>query len=425
MPRLPLLNFARVVALVRALIALLVATMFVGCSMPFPGSQSVMDGGTIVFGATIPITGEQAAEGSYTRDGYLMFIDTVNKAGGIRIGDKTYKLKLVYYDDGSQPERVAPLYERLITQDHVNFLLGPYSSQLTAAAVPIAEKYGVPMVAAHGSAESIFPSGDRYTFSIISPARNYLRGVLAVVLAKDPAIETVALLGADEPFAREVLAGAAEYAAERHLTVVYRSLYPLIPDDLSPLLHEIKQRNPDIVLAAGHLQDAILIVRQAKEQDLRPRALGFTSGPSTPEFRANLKGDADYIFGATQWTSALKYSGIGPWATPSDYAQAFRAAHPQYSEIPYQTAESTAALLVFQQAIEQSGTLDPEAVRTALSGLDTMTFYGRVKFDARGLNVYKPMAVEQLQPDGKKYTVFPADVAEREALYPMPAWTHR
>ena len=62
------------------------------------------------------------------------------------------------------------------------------------------------------------------------------------------------------------------------------------------------------------------------------------------------------------------------------------------------------------------------AVRNALANLDLLTFYGRIKFDERGVNIYKPMAVEQLQPDGKKYTVFPSDVAEKDALYPMPPW---
>ena len=89
--------------------------------------------------------------------------------------------------------------------------------------------------------------------------------------------------------------------------------------------------------------------------------------------------------------------------------------------MPYQTAELSAALIVFQRAIETGGQPRPGAVRAALAGLDLMTFYGRIKFDSRGVNIYKPMAVEQLQPDGHKYTVFPATRPRSEALYPMPA----
>jgi len=400
----------------------LASLMLVACSVPWMSSSG---DDTIVFGATIPITGPKAEEGRYTRDGYQLYVDTLNRRGGIVVGGRAYRVRLHYYDDASDPARVGPLYERLIAQDRVSFLLGPYSSQLTAAAVPIAEKHRVPMVAAHGSAESIYSQDNRYTFSIISPARNYLRGIIALVLAKDPSVGTVALLGADEPFSHEVLDGAAEYAAEHNLTVVSQALYPLNTGDVREQIANVKRSNPDLVLVAGHLQDAILIVKQAKELGVSPRALGFTSGPSTPEFRANLQKDADYIFGATQWTSALHYSGIGPWTTPRDYSTAFQAAHADYAQVPYQTAESTAALIAFQHAIEQAGSLDREAVRAALASLDIMTFYGRIKFDSRGVNIYKPMAVEQLQPDGKIYTVFPADIAEKEALYPMPSWSQR
>jgi branched-chain amino acid transport system substrate-binding protein len=401
----------------------LASLTLVGCGVPWPGASA--DDATIVFGTTLPITGPKAEEGRYTRDGYQFYVDAINARGGLAIGGKTYTVRLHYYDDGSDPAKIGPLYQRLVERDRVDFLLGPYSSQLTEPAVPIAEESRVPMVAAHGSAESLYSATNRYVFSIISPARNYLRGIIALVLAKDPSVRTVALLGADEPFSREVLDGAAEYAQEKHLAIVSQTLYPLNTGDVRDLLAHVRRANPDVLLVAGHLQDAILIVKQSKEQGLAPRAIGFTSGPSTPEFRANLQHDADYIFGATQWTSALTYSGIGLWATPHAYAAAFHAAHADYTQIPYQTAESTAALIVFQHAIEQAGSVDHEAVRAALASLDVMTFYGRVKFDERGVNIYKPMAVEQLQPDGKTYTVFPSDVAEKAALYPMPPWSQR
>ncbi len=384
------------------------------------GHSAEAGGPPLVFGATISITGPTAKEGEYTRDGYLLAVAAINNAGGIRVGDKHYRVALQYYDDQSDPARVPALYQKLLDEDHVNFLLGPYTSALTAAAAPVAEAGRVPMVDAHGSAESIFAQGYHYTFGILSPARNYLRGVIAVVQGKDPSVQSVALLGSDEPFAHEVLAGAAEYAHDVGLNVVYSAFYPVNPADLTDVLQAAGAHHPDILLGAGHLQDSLLITRQVHELGLAPKALGFTAGPSAPEFRANLGAGADYIFGATQWTDALQYRGDDPWSTPRAYAAAFKAQHPDYSAVPYQTAESSAALIVFQRAIETANSLDPDRVRAALAGLDMMTFYGRIKFDSRGVNIYKPMAVEQLQPDGAKYTVFPSDAAEKAALYPMP-----
>lgn len=387
--------------------------------------ESEKNGDTILLGAAISLTGKTAKEGEYTHDGYQFYIDTVNAQGGIEVAGRKYRVALKYYDDESKSERTAQLIEKLVNEDKVRFLLGPYGSASTGTAAPIAEKYRIPMVESNGSAESIFSKGYRYTFAVLSPARNYLKGVIDLALARDPALRTVAILGENEPLGIEVGQGAADYAREKGLEVVYQERYPTNTQDVSALLAAIKAKNPHVVLGAGHLQDSLLIVRQSKEVGLSPRAMGFSVGPSSPEFRENLKHDADYVYGGTQWTSALKYEGDDPWKTPAAFTKAFLASHPDYEDVPYQVAESTAALVAYDHAIRKAGSLDPAAVRDALASLDVMTFYGQIRFDSRGINIYKPMVVEQLQPDGRKYTVFPVDVAEKEALYPMPPWDRR
>ena len=380
---------------------------------------------TIVFGAAISITGKTAKEGEYTRDGYQIAIDKINEVGGIKAGGKIYKVALKFYDDESKSERTAQLIEKLINEDKVNLLLGPYGSAPTGTAAPIAEKYRVPMVEANGSAESIFSKGYKYTFAVLSPAKLYLRGLIDLVRAKDPTAKTVAILGENEPFSKEVAGGAAEYAKEKGMEVVYHELYPSNTQDVSALLTNIKGKSPHVILGAGHLQDSLIIVKQSKDLGVSPRAMGFSVGPSSPEFRENLKTNADYLYGATQWTSALKYDGIDAWKTPRAFADAFKAKHPDYKSIPYQVAESAAALIAYQKAIEKANSVEPTKVRDSLAALDIMTFYGQIKFDSRGVNIYKPMAIEQLQPDGKKYTVWPEAVAEKAPLYPMPGWDKR
>ncbi len=401
-----------------ATVSLLVLTLALG-ALPAAAAD------TIVFGAAVSLTGKTAKEGEYTRDGYNFFVDKINEMGGITVGGKKYKVEVKYYDDESKSERTAQLIEKLINEDKVTFILGPYGSAPSGTAAPICEKYKIPMIEANGSAESIFNKGYKYTFAVLSPAKLYLKGLVDLVIARDKTAKTLAVLGENEPFSKEVAAGGADYAKEKGLTVVYQELYPTGTQDVSALLTNIKAKNPDIVLGAGHLQDALLIVKQAKDLGVSPKAMGFSVGPSSPEFRENLKGNADYIFGATQWTEALKYNGDDPWKTPKAYGDAFRAKNPKYSVIPYQVAESSAAVIAFWRAIEKANSLDPTKVRDAIAALDIMTFYGQIKFDSRGINIYKPMAIEQLQPDGKKYTVFPANVAEKEALYPMVPWDKR
>ena len=388
-------------------------------------SMTALAADTIVFGAAISITGKTAKEGGYTRDGYQVAIDKINEMGGIKVGGKTYKLELKYYDDETKPERTAQLIEKLVNEDKVNLILGPYGSSPTGTAAPLAERYKIPMVEANGSAEAIFSKGYKYTFMILSPAKLYLRGIIDAVRAKDPSAKTVAILGENEAFSKEVAGGASEYAKEKGMTVVYEELYPTNAQDVSALLTAIKGKSPDIILGSGHLQDSLLIVKQSKDLGVSPKAMGFSVGPSSPEFKANLGKSADYIFGATQWTEALKYNGDDPWKTPKAFGDAFRAKHPDYKSIPYQVAESAVAVIAYQKAIEKAGTIEPTKVRDALAAIDVMTFYGKIKFDARGVNIYKPMAAEQYQPDGNKYTVWPQDVAEKAVLYPMPAWDKR
>lgn len=384
----------------------------------------------LTFGAAVSFTGTTAAEGKYTKDGYDIARDKINEAGGVKVGDKKCKLDIKYYDDASKPEQTGQLVEKLITEDKVAFILGPYGSNPTDTAAPIIEKYKIPMIEANGSAESIFSRDFKYTFAVLSPAGNYLRGVLDLVKAKDPAAKRVAVVAETDKFALEVAAGAVTYAKEQGFEVVYNDKYPAKATDISSNLTAIKGLNVDVILGAGHIQDAILTMKQAKELGVNAKAWGFSVGPTAPEFRKSLGKDADYVLGAAQWTEELKLKGDAQdvFGTPQEFAKQIRAKFPQggyETTVPYQVAESAVAVFAFQRAIEKAGTLDPAKVRDAIAALDFESFYGRVKFDARGINTFKPMAVQQNYTDGGNWTVGPADAASKPFQYPAPNWDKR
>jgi branched-chain amino acid transport system substrate-binding protein len=382
-----------------------------------PGAQS--GPATIWFGATLSITGPTAKEGEHTLNGYKLFVETVNQRGGISVGGRAYRAALRYYDDESRPERAAELYEKLIVEDRVDLLLGPYGSGPTEAAARVAERHQIPLLAGNGSADSIFAQGLQWTFGVMTPASRYLDGIIDLAAQARPPLGSVAILAADELFARAVAEGAADYARRRGLRVLTVERYPPDAQDLTAALARVKPLRPDLLLGATHLQDALLIVRQAHALGLKPRAVGFSVGPSSPEFRRNLRAEADYIFGATQWTAALTYRGGDLWGTPAAFDRAFRARYPDSgSTTPYAAANAAVELVVYQRALEQAGRLDRAAVRDTLRGLALDTFYGPISFDAQGLNRSKTMAVEQLQPDGGSYTVYPLSMAERRALIP-------
>lgn len=404
----------------RALISSALAITFVAAVSPSP---TLAADTTIVFGAALAATGRDAREGVLTKEGYEFWKDYVNAHGGIKTGGKTYKVEIQYADDETNAQTSAKLVEKFINQDHVNFILGPYGSATSFASAAVTERYKVPMVEGNGSSEKIFSQGFKYIFAVLSPAKRYLEGVIDMALHQKIKPKTVAIVAANDLFSTEVASGAAAYATSHGMTVVYNNKYPADTTDVSSIVSAIKAANPDLILNGGHLQDALLLQKSFKEQNVLAKAYAYSVGPDTPDFRKALGNDANYVFGGTQWSPTAKYRGApGFISTSLAYSKEFEK---KYGHVPdYHNAESSATCLAFQYAIQNAGSLDPQKVRDALAALNVVTFYGILKFDDRGINVYKPMAVNQIQK-GNLVTVWPSAVQNAQPAYPAPDWSKR
>ena len=372
-------------------------------------------------GAPLAATGKDAREGALAKQGYDLWAATVNARGGIEVGGRHWRVQIVYYDDQSKPQISAELTDKLISRDHVSLLLGPYGSPATFADAAIAEKYKVPMVEANGAARKIFAQGYRYTFGILSPADEYATAMLKAAAGLSPRPKTAAILSADDLFSLEVANAARDWAEHNGLKVVYFQKYPVGAVDLSAPLTSIKALHPDILLGSGHLQESLLIMKQAQTLRVSPKFVGFTVGPTTPDFVKALGPAADAVFASSQWSPDVKYRGP-LFGGAQEYAKAFET---EYGFVPdYHAAESSAAGVVLQLALEKAGSVEPQKVRDALAALDVTTFYGPVRFSAEGLNVAKPMVTVQVQ-HGRVVTVWPANVAAAKPLYPFPSWISR
>jgi branched-chain amino acid transport system substrate-binding protein len=388
-----------------------------------PSAPVSAAGDTIVFGSAVSLTGSLAKEGKLTQEGYEFWKNYANLHGGINVGGKSYKVEIKYYDDESKNDTAAQLAERLIDQDHVQFILGPYGSGTAFTVAQIAERKKIPMVEGNGAAEKIFNQGFHYTFAVLSPARRYLEGVLAMARVQKPQPQTLAITAASDAFSQEVAQGAADWAVSHGMKIVYNNKYPDTATDVSSIISALKATNPDIILNAGHLRDALLVQKGLKEQNVLAKAYGYSVGPDTPDFTNTLGKDANDVFGGAQWSDVVKYKGApGFYRTATEYAKWFETVY--HHRPDYHNAESTATCLAFQYALEHAGSLDPEKVRDALAGLDVTTFYGILKFDKRGLNVYTPMVVNQII-NGRLTTVWPTGLAETNPKYPAPPWGQR
>jgi len=378
---------------------------------------------TITLGAPLGLTGSLTKESTLTQQGYNLWLDWINASGGIVVNGVKHPVVIKYYDDTSNANQSAVLMQKLITEDKAQFLLGPYGSAATATDAAIAEQNQIPMVEANGAAQSIFNQGYKYTFGVLSPANKYLEGVIDMAATLSPKPTTIAMLSADDNFSIEVADAINSYAPTKGMRVVLYKKYKNGATNLSAEVQAAKAVNADIVLNSGHLQEAIAINKAAKEQKLNAKIFAYSVGPSTPDFIAALGNDANYVYDGSQWTPQVKYTPAF-YLTVSDYVAAYKAKYPGLGDPDYHVAESTAACLALQRAIENAGSLDPKKVRDALAALDVTVFFGQIKFDSRGINIYKPMVVEQIQA-GVHHTVFPADVADAQAKYPTPAWDQR
>ncbi|MBI3764179.1 MAG: amino acid ABC transporter substrate-binding protein [Chloroflexi bacterium] len=376
--------------------------------------------GVIRIGAALSATGKYVREGKDVRQGYDFCVDWVNdKRGGVRVGDKRYKVEMVYYDDESKPANATDLIEKLITEDKVDFLLGPYSSEITATASAVAEQHGMIMVEGNGASESLFANGYQNLFAVLTPAGNYTQSALKALA--DKGAMTVVIAYEDTAFPKSVADGAQRWALEYGMPVLAVETYPEGATDLSPIMARFRDLKPDVFVGGGHFNDALLFVKSAKALDFAPKAMVITVGPSNPDFANELGADAEYLLGPSQWEPTMSWQD--QWfRSAKDYATQYNE---KWKEPPtYQAAQSTAAAQALVEAIEQAGSLKMDDVRQALRTLDIMTFYGPIKFDETGKNVGKPMGTIQIQ-NGEIFAVAPSEAAVRELIYPMPGWEGR
>jgi branched-chain amino acid transport system substrate-binding protein len=374
------------------------------------GSTGAQAQGPIKIGASLSLTGTYAQPGSYQKEGYELCQDHLNAKGGL-LGRK---VEFVFYDDQSMPATGVRLYEKLITEDKVDAVMGPYSSPITEAVANVSEKYQKVMVSPLAATTSIFKKGRKYIFMVISPAEAYLDGL--VDMAAKRGLKTIAVINEDTLFTKASAVGVAEIAKKKGMQIVFQEAYPKGNTDFSALLTKLKAANPDVIAASTYFDDAVAITRQMKELNVNAKMYGVTVGGDLPKFYELLKQNAEYVYGATQWEGNLPYPGQKEFV--DSYQKKFG------HEPVYHSAAGYAGCVIYGEAVKRAGTLDSDKVRDQLLKLETRTFFGDYKVDGDGFQVAHKMVMFQWQ-DGKKVTVWPDDLANGKPRYPTPGWGQR
>jgi branched-chain amino acid transport system substrate-binding protein len=397
-------------------LALLVIALWIG-SVPLAEAEK-----PIRIGASASKTGPYAALGQNQLRGYQLCVKHTNDKSGL-LGRK---LELVVEDDRSQPATAAAIYERLITREKVDLLLGPYGTPMTQPVADIGDKYKMPMVSPTAAAASIFKQGRKFVFMMSSPQAAYFGG--AVDLAARNGLKTMVAI--HHPLLRGNAMGAAELARKKGLEVVSVEEYPAGTTDFTPILTRVRAANPDLLAAATFYEDSVAVTRHLKALNLNARMFAATVGVNLPTFYETLGRDAEFVYGASQWEPelvTLRAGGLIPIARQypgaREFVEAYRKEFPG-AELSYHSAAGYGGCQVLMEAIKRAGSLDGEKVRDAILKMDLNTVFGAFKVDQDGFQIAHRMVLFQWQ-DGKKVIVWPEELAPGKPRFPTPPWSER
>ncbi|MBI4588777.1 MAG: amino acid ABC transporter substrate-binding protein, partial [Candidatus Rokubacteria bacterium] len=372
----------------------------------------------ILVGATLAVTGPFSAEVGVFRKMMENWAEMVNAKGGIALREygKKLPLKFIIYDDTSKPPDSQRLYEKLITEDKVHLLLGPYSSPITIAASTVAEKHKIPFMALEANATPIFTRGFEWMVGVIDDGPKWSFHYFDMLKAEGKA-RTIAFVIEDTPHPKEVGSGSIPKAKEIGLKSVLEEYFPVATQDFTPVIAKIKAADPDIVYVAAFPARSLTFFKQAIEQGVNPREFHVIHHGAA--FREPAGKAANLVTGENYWMPGVKG---GP--NVAEFEELLQKTGIKVEDFPWASIHFF-GFEALRAGLEKAGTLDREKVLTALRGLDIQTISGRLRFHKPGENMNPKTAWQgtlnpfptQIQ-DGKYVAVWPSQFATGKHIYP-------
>ncbi len=365
-------------------------------------------------GLSATLSGRHAVQGRESLRGIKLFIDHLQARGGIKTGEAGSLVpELVFYDDASVAEKTSENTLRLIEEDRVDILLGPYSSSLTLACVETAEK-AQRVVWNYGGSLDDIPSHSRGRIvSAITEASSYFHAVVDMIHGLDAEAAEIAVLRLKgSRFSQTVSKGALLRAEKLGMTAsVYD--FPSGTEDFSTILSAVKSRGASCVLCCGGMEDDINFARWISKNSAGTSRLVATLAAAINEFQKRLGREADGFVSTSQWEPALSSSvDFGP--DPGEFSDEFARA---YGYTPdYTAAQSYNMGLIIGKLIEKTGGTDEQELLHEALRSEFTTFYGDFRIDPETLRqTGHRMLVTQWQ-DGEKKIVFPQEYSNSRLI---------
>ena len=376
-------------------------------------------------GLSLSLTGAYATMGRQAEAALSLFVSDTNSAGGIRVGSRRFEVELHCTDDASDPNRCAEIYRTLGGDHHVDVLMGPYSSQLTRVAAPIAEQAGMLMVNHGGADDDIFAHRHRLIVGVLSPASDYFNGFVRLLAGLKLWRKRLAIVRSTGGFTDAIAGGIERECNQRYarlkgvrIRVKYAGRFDptSTPATLFPAL---RRNRVNALLSAGSYEHDLAVMRAITQSPLNIPVLGCVAA-GVARFRSDLGEDAEGLIGPSQWEDQLQFRPeLGP--TPREFLRAMRTQALNIT-CDYPAAQAYAAALVTKVAAENAQSLEATKIREAFSDLRTSTFFGGFAIDrVTGRQIGHQMLLVQWH-GGQKVVIDPEAHVETGTLEFPTGW---
>ncbi len=367
----------------------------------------------IKIGASLPLTGDFSDPGTAAKKGYELWVEIVNQSGGL-LGRQ---VELTVYDNASNPDTAVADYERLITQDKVDLVVGPFSSKLVIPTSEVAAKYGYAFPEPAGGAPHVFDRGLTNIFFCqpapsVDQATSFAEYVLS--LPADARPKTFAIITSDDPFTVSVVESLEKLLTDGGLTEVMKETYPADNKDFSSLAAKVADKDPDLIVGGTQFEDAVGQIKAYQQAGYQPRGAFFTTGPSLPkEFNEALGPATEGIFSAISWFEA---------STVETNPEFVKAYHAKYGDEPIAEDSANAFTVgqVLQQAVENTQSVDNAKLIAEMHKSTFKTVVGPLSFDELGKPKGSFMTLQW--QGGTSYIVAPDYAKQKDPIWPKPKW---
>ena len=387
----------------------------------------------IRIGAVYPLTGNIASTGLDCRRGAELAVDIINgkydldlplaRGEGLpNLGGA--KVELVFGDTKGEPKNGIAEVERLVTQEKVVGIVGAYQSSVTKTASQATERLGIPYVCSDSSSPTLTQSGYKYFFRASPHDALFARdqfNFLKDMEKKGQKVETIAVLYENTEFGSNVGKEVVKLAQEYGYKLVENISYTANATDVSSEVGRLIRANPDVLMHASYITDAILFTKTYREMGFKPKAIMTFAGYIEPAYLPAVKADGNGII--VRSTFALDLARSKPLVAKVN--ELFKKKYG--TDMSENAARSFTAPFVLAEAINRAKTTDPEAVVKALQetsfGPDQVIYpWQGVKFDPQThQNVYARGILVQIQKQ-QYVTVWPFDSAAAPVIWPLPPW---